>query len=327
MTAIGEKHMKHSTFEKAAKAVTCSLLLLSLVAQTDLSMAFGFGAQDEDKVVTVYDGKTKRWLPPGQTASKVLSDSEVTLNAYDKYWTSSSDVENGAVVVVERAKPVTIVSNGRAKTLYTTQQTVQGVVNEAGFDWKKMMPIEDGMMKVTQGMQIHVVPYTSRVVNRTESIPIHYNKWYDASLAPGQMEVVQEGTPGRREVEMEEYVSDGKVIKAEAGDVKVITHGTPGIAKTGDVEGTQGYVRSMNASAYHPTDGDGFGITATGTRAGHGTVAVDPRVIPGPPCSSPTTAKRWQPIQAEPSSATASTSAWKPSKNATISEDRMWKFL
>lgn len=79
---------------------------------------------------------------------------------------------------------------------------------------------------------------------------------------------------------MEEYVSDGKVIKAEAGDVKVIAHGTPGIAKSGDVEGTQGYVRSMSASAYHPTDGDGFGITATGTRAGHGTVAVDPRVIP-----------------------------------------------
>ena len=46
------------------------------------------------------------------------------------------------------------------------------------------------------------------------------------------------------------------------------------------MEGTQGYVRNMSASAYHPTDGDGFGITATGTRAGHGTVAVDPRVIP-----------------------------------------------
>ena len=107
--------MKHSTFEKAAKAVTCSLLLLSLAAQTDLSMAFGFGAQDEDKVVTVYDGKTKKVVTTrANSFKKVLSDSEVTLNAYDKYWTSSSDVENGAVVVVERAKPVTIVSNGRA---------------------------------------------------------------------------------------------------------------------------------------------------------------------------------------------------------------------
>ena len=36
----------------------------------------------------------------------------------------------------------------------------------------------------------------------------------------------------------------------------------------------------MTATAYHPTDGDGRGITATGTKAGYGTVAVDPRVIP-----------------------------------------------
>lgn len=273
--------MKYATFEKAAKAVTCSLLLLAMAAQTDLSMAFGFGYSDEDKMVTVYDGKDKKVITTrANTYKQVLTDSEVSLNAYDKYWTSSSDVKNGAVLVVERAKPVTIVANGKARTVYTTQQTVQGVVNEAGFDWKKMMPIEDGMMKVTQGMQIHVVPYTARVVNRTEAIPVHYNKWYDASLAPGQIEVVQEGTPGRREVEMEEYVSDGKVIKAEPGDVKILVHGTPGIAKTGDAEGTKGYVRNMSASAYLSSDGDGYGITATGTRAGHGTVAVDPRVIP-----------------------------------------------
>ena len=48
MTAIGEKHMKHSTFEKAAKAALCSLLLLSMAAQTDLTMAFGFGTADEE---------------------------------------------------------------------------------------------------------------------------------------------------------------------------------------------------------------------------------------------------------------------------------------
>lgn len=52
--------MKHATFEKAAKAVTCSLLLLAMAAQTDLSMAFGFGYSDEDKMVTVYDGKDKK---------------------------------------------------------------------------------------------------------------------------------------------------------------------------------------------------------------------------------------------------------------------------
>jgi 3D (Asp-Asp-Asp) domain-containing protein len=36
----------------------------------------------------------------------------------------------------------------------------------------------------------------------------------------------------------------------------------------------------MQATAYLPTDGDGKCITATGVRARHGVVAVDPRVIP-----------------------------------------------
>ena len=50
--------------------------------------------------------------------------------------------------------------------------------------------------------------------------------------------------------------------------------------KTGKAEGTMGWVANMHASAYHPSDGGGSGITATGTQAGHGTVAVDPSVIP-----------------------------------------------
>jgi 3D (Asp-Asp-Asp) domain-containing protein len=36
----------------------------------------------------------------------------------------------------------------------------------------------------------------------------------------------------------------------------------------------------MEASAYLPSDGGGSGITATGMRAQHGVVAVDPDVIP-----------------------------------------------
>lgn len=39
-------------------------------------------------------------------------------------------------------------------------------------------------------------------------------------------------------------------------------------------------VHEMEATAYLPTDGDGLGITATGIRATHGVVAVDPKVIP-----------------------------------------------
>ncbi len=261
--------------------MTCSLLLLSMAAQADLAMAFGFGLNDEEKVVTVYDGKDKQIVSTAaRNYKQILANLGISLNSYDKYWSSSEKVRNGAVLVVERAVPVTIVTREKTRILYTTKQTVQGVVNEAGFDWKKMMPIEDEMMKVTQGMQIHVVPYTAKMVNHVESIPVHYRKWYDSSLAPGEEVIVQEGVPGKRQVEMEEFVSDGKVIRTIEADVKVLDEGIPGIMKTGSVEDTEGFVKIMQASAYHPSDGNGYGITATGTRAGHGTIAVDPRVIP-----------------------------------------------
>ena len=261
--------------------MTCSLLLLSMAAQADLAMAFGFGLNDEEKVVTVYDGKDRQIVSTAaRNYKQILANLGISLNSYDKYWSSSEKVRNGAVLVVERAVPVTIVTREKTRILYTTKQTVQGVVNEAGFDWKKMMPIEDEMMKVTQGMQIHVVPYTAKMVNHVESIPVHYRKWYDSSLAPGEEVIVQEGVPGKRQVEMEEFVSDGKVIRTIEADVKVLDEGIPGIMKTGSVEDTEGFVKIMQASAYHPSDGNGYGITATGTRAGHGTIAVDPRVIP-----------------------------------------------
>ncbi len=39
-------------------------------------------------------------------------------------------------------------------------------------------------------------------------------------------------------------------------------------------------VMTMEATAYLPTDGDGYGITATGIPATYGVVAVDPSIIP-----------------------------------------------
>ena len=140
--------------------------------------------------------------------------------------------------------------------------------------------MEDGMTKVKSGMQIHVVPYTVKRVKRTETMPVTYRKWYDGGLSSDATVVVQEGTPGKREVEVEEILSGGKVIKTNIIRSNVISRGTPGMAKTGNPEGAVGWVTTMHASAYHPSDGDGYGITATGTKAGHGTVAVDPSVIP-----------------------------------------------
>lgn len=80
---------------------------------------------------------------------------------------------------------------------------------------------------------------------------------------------------------------------------------------TGDVSHYQKII-TMEATAYLPTDGDGQCITRMGTRARYGVVAVDPNVIPlGSTVFIPGYGVAGPKIQAEPSSATASTSAWK----------------
>lgn len=233
------------------------------------------------RTVTVFDGKTKKVVQAAaDNFPDVLRNAGVRLGKYDTYWASTDKPEQGSIIVVERAVPVTIKEGNRTKKIYTAQQTVQGAVNDAGYDWQTMMPLEDGLGKVKKDMVIHVVPYTKKVSVRTEKLPVNYVKWYDAALGAGEEAVLDPGRAGEQAVTVEEYISDGKVIRSEVVRTELLDEGAEGSLRVGSEEDTVGRVLRMKATAYHPTDGDGRGITATGTKAGRGTVAVDPSVIP-----------------------------------------------
>lgn len=233
------------------------------------------------KSVVIFDGKNKKQVNTRSSNFKdVVVSSGIKLGKYDTFWASTDKVENGSIVVVERAVPVTISANGKTTKIYTTQQTVQGVVNDAGYDWQTMMPLEDGFSKVKDGMTIHVVPYEKRTVVRKEKLPVSYIRWYDPYLGSTALEVIDPGRPGEMAVTTEEYVSDGKVLRSDVVSSEMVDEGIEGSMKVGTPEETVGQILHMSATAYHPSDGDGRGITATGTQAGYGTVAVDPNVIP-----------------------------------------------
>ena len=281
MTPVGEIFMKN-TFQKKARAVIVGSLLISMVA-----MIPGFAVTELDlsasefKQITVCDeGRKEVLYTKANNFIYVLNDLKKPLQSHDKYWTTTSDIQNGSVLYIERAVPVTIIENDISTVIYTTQQTVQGAVNDAGYDWRKMMPLEDGFLKIHKNMKIHVVPYMVRTVEKIEDTPKEYVRWYDDSLGADETIIVEECIPGKRKVEVEEFLSNGEVIKQSTLRSEIIQSGTKGVVKTGNREGAVGWVTTMNATAYHPSDGGGEGITATGTRAGYGTVAVDPNVIP-----------------------------------------------
>ena len=121
--------------------------------------------------------------------------------------------------------------------------------------------------------------FSTRKVTYYESVPMKFVKWYDPALSAESEEMIYDGVAGKELVVVEEFVSDGVVVHSREISRKLVQEGTPGAKRTGSREDTLGTVYRMEATAYHPSDGDGLGITATGTKAGYGTVAVDPDVI------------------------------------------------
>ena len=260
------------------KTIFSTALIGALAAGTALPL---YASDMNGKNVTVYDGGGKQVIrTQADSFKKMFSESRIRLGQHDTYWASTDKPEENAVVYIERAVPVLIQDGKTTKKIFTSQQTIQGAVNDAGIDWKSKMPLEPELAHVKADMTIHVVPYVKQVTERTEAIPVNYAKWYDDRLAPGAEEIIDPGRPGQRAVTVEEYIADGKVIHTEVIKSEILDRGTDGAARVGTQSGTVGKVFRMTATAYHPTDGDGRGITATGTKAGYGTVAVDPRVIP-----------------------------------------------
>jgi uncharacterized protein YabE (DUF348 family)/3D (Asp-Asp-Asp) domain-containing protein len=265
---------------KRPHALGLGILAAALLSLAAPALAFHFFPDKEKTVILYQDGERKPIQTKSNTVKDFLKEQHIALGDNDSFWTPKSRLSNGSVVVIEKGIPVTILSNGEAKTIYTTQQTVQGALLQAGVDTSSLMPLENEMQKLHSGMQIHLIPYTVRTVSRTVSIPIQYDNYYDSSMAPDDQVVVKEGKAGKKVVNRMEYVSQGKIIKTEIVNGDVIDPGVPGIERTGSPDQAVGWMQTMEATAYHPLDGDGRGITATGTKAGYGQVAVDPSVIP-----------------------------------------------
>jgi resuscitation-promoting factor RpfB len=145
---------------------------------------------------------------------------------------------------------------------------------------------------------IHLGRYDSVEPQLDEAVPadgtvriLHYLKWQrvehrliaaptiqrvDLSVTPGASKTLQKGAAGERDV-MVSFVQrgDGNIHATVLGS-HLVRAPRPRIVEVGAREALH-----MVATAYSPYCGGGCrGVTATGTRAGRGIVAVDPRIIP-----------------------------------------------
>lgn len=136
---------------------------------------------------------------------------------------------------------------------------------------------------VAEGMVVDIVHITREQSQRTEPIPFTTRQVNDPNLDLGITQVDQPGAPGVRTIttevvyedgvrKLERQVSDAVTLLPQDRIVRTGTRPQP-LPQDGSYRVTQQFL-SHNVTSYCLT-----GTTATGTQAGPGSIAVDPRVI------------------------------------------------
>ena len=186
--------------------------------------------------------------------------------------------------------------NTESTTVGELLESVDGVA-----DSDYVMEYYTDKTELEDNMIINLTSVTKKVVSKTEAVPFETKTEEDSEMPIGTEEVKQEGVDGIRTIEIEERYEGNELLSSKEisneittpAQDKVIVKGTKKpvekaaavinqMPKTGGSIAGMDYAYAMNvkATGYTPWDPGCTGITATGTKAKRGVIAVDPAVIP-----------------------------------------------
>lgn len=133
-------------------------------------------------------------------------------------------------------------------------------------------------------MIINVATITENIITKTDAIPFTVEYRETDALDYGVERVVQEGSEGVLETTIKETVSKDEVLSSEVVEEKIVKEPVTKIIEKGTARNIDGYTYkdaiNVRATGYTGFDAGCNGITASGTVAKKGVIAVDPRVIP-----------------------------------------------
>ncbi len=265
-------------------------LLLLCVATTTLAVGAAAYAHLPKAVLVQTGAGPRKVLTFGRTVADAVHEAGIAVRPYDRVKPAlTSGLANEMTVTVSRAFPVTLLADGRPRAYMTTAATVAEFLAESG---ARLGPHDQVYPAIGtdlwSGAVVRIVRIDTRIVTMEERLPFARVARTDPTLPRGMTKLVQTGRPGSRIRRIAVTSADGVVIDRQViGDVlvrspqdQILQIGTRRIiASRGEFAGKEVIV--MEATAYAPWDGPGTNdITATGTKAGFGVVAVDPTVIP-----------------------------------------------
>ena len=194
--------------------------------------------------------------------------------------------EDEFAVNIKEKYDVAIVADGETISYHTGDNTVENILRQAGIELGEEDLVEPSPdTKITEPCQINVIRVTKEQKTQTQEIPFTTETRTTDELYTGDSRVAQEGVNGVEEITLEYTYYDGEQVSCTQVDsqtvtqpiAKIIETGTkqPTVQTSGGTSVTYSKVLTVEASAY-----SGGGLTASGTSARVGAIAVDPSVIP-----------------------------------------------
>lgn len=246
----------------------------------------------DEKVISVRAGNV--------TVEKVLLDENIAISEYDKITPDlNSYVYHGMRIKVKRVHKVNLICDGFNVSYLTSAKTYREFLEEnhivlSASDSTSEHP--DTVLGADNTLKITRVQKFSGEVS--EEIPYITRRYEDPYLEKGKTRLVQKGQNGVKKINCDIVYNNGvevsRNVKGEYVSQKAVEEiiavgtATGNLATVGADTFSYKKVLTCSATAYdlsfqstgkmpgHPA----YGITATGTYAKLGTVAVDPRVIP-----------------------------------------------
>ena len=252
-------------------------------------------------VTLVHDGLTETIDTRADTVGDLLAERNLARSPDDAVSADpASPLTDGETVVYRAAVLVTVTVDGQSRLLRTPAASVAGLLAEQGVAYDRHDRVSPApASQLAEGSAIivrHVDAWTETV---RKPVAAKVVKRFAFTLPPGKSKVLDAGAPGvaetayavtrtpdRRAVHKKALVSRilraprARIVAEGIGEYAALSQ----IAERG-ITGTlklAGAALAMVATAYTAACGgcSGSGRTASGRPAGHGVVAVDPRVIP-----------------------------------------------
>jgi len=264
------------------------MLFFVLLVGTKTADAYN-KSQDPITVTVTDNGYTKVYETSCVYLEDLFDEVGIVVNEDDfvsenlKYKLSNNDK-----VTVEREIAINVIIDGVPRYMTTKKATVGEFLDEISKPSDVSYVLENHNKDdfLVYDMELKLTSKYERVYTIAQEVPFETQLVENSTMAYGTQKIVQEGQDGQIETSITATYVGSEIVSSDESSV-VTKESVPAIIEQGVAHtvltdsGRLVYTKALNVTAtgYTPYDTGCNGITATGTTAEYGVVAVDPSYI------------------------------------------------